>query len=209
MHNTFNELIICFESQTSEPLYAEESVICKDYKSQKRIDEFQRGRIAAKNALSKLGIKNFPILKSSSGSPIWPEEIRGSISHSKDIAVAVVSKKLFYIGVDLEYQKQERNPEIFKKICSETEYNWVKQDSKLRGLKIFSAKEAIYKAFFSVAKLGFHDVELSWQDSYFNCILTRDLNEKFKNGFSFRCDQIQEKNQILMHQNYIFSVVAL
>ncbi len=192
------ELVIIFQSNFNSELYAQEFEICKDYKSQKRLNEFKRGRIAAKKALSQLKIIDFPILKSESGAPIWPQGISGSISHSKDLAVAIASKKYKLLGVDLEYLKQERNPEIFKRVCTEKELTWM-QNNFEKGIRLFSAKEAIYKAFFSLTKLTWLDVELIETPEGFTCNLTRNINNLPP---TFHCQQDK-------HGDYLLSIVAL
>lgn len=196
------ELITCFQTHLDSELYLEELEICKNYKSQKRIDEFKRGRLAAKQALAKLEIFDFPVLKSSAGFPIWPNQIYGSISHSENLAVAIVSKKFSLVGVDIEYKNKARNPKIFEKICSESELSWVNKNPELYGLQVFSAKEAIYKAFYLVAKLTFADVELSWQNGFFNCTLAIDINQKYQKGFLFKCSQLD-------YQDYLLSTVSI
>ena len=50
------------------------------YKSKTNEELHIKGRIAAKQCLEKLGIKNFEILKQQSGAPIWPKEVYGSIA---------------------------------------------------------------------------------------------------------------------------------
>ncbi len=118
-----------------------------------------KGRIAAKQCLEELGVKNFKILKHESGAPIWPKGIYGSISHSKDKAVAIVSKKYNLVGIDLEYRNRDINLNLKNRICTESEKEWV-GDDKEKLLSIFSTKEAIYKAFYHIEKLTFMDAEL-------------------------------------------------
>lgn len=191
-------IIIGFESQENYELYPEELEICKNYKSQKRVLEYKRGRIAAKKCLEKLGIYSFPILKSANGDPIWPLNIAGSISHSNDLAVAVISKEHKFIGVDLEYLKQSRNPEIFKRICTEKELTWQDKDLE-KGIRIFSAKEAIYKAFFNIEKLSWMDVELDESQKGFSCKLTKNIKSLPQ---TFQCYQSRHD------QDYLLSLVA-
>ena len=129
---------------------------------------FIAGRTAARKALAGLGIAPCAIKKSQSGAPIWPNNIVGSISHSGDLAIAVLSTadKFRSIGADLERTTREFDSKISERVLLPNELAWgtTKADLfKERLLMIFSAKEAIYKA---LSPLGapvfwFHDLELS------------------------------------------------
>ncbi|MFT6733322.1 MAG: 4'-phosphopantetheinyl transferase EntD [Polaribacter sp.] len=133
-------------------LYREEVLLTKKM-SEKRLNDFSAGRLSAKQALSKLAIYNYPILIGSNRAPLWPIQVVGSISHSKNICVSAViqntnSKAL---GIDIETIKQIDN-DILLLICDETEilhlknleksgYGSCNENAKI----IFSIKESIFK----------------------------------------------------------------
>ena len=141
-------------------------------------------------------------MKSADSYPIWPNNVAGSISHSHDLAVAVISNKYNLIGVDIEYKNKERSPQIFERICTKNEQTWAKNNPRERGLQIFSIKEAIYKAFYLEAKLTFMDVELNWNGDNFSCTLLKDINQNYKKGFVFKAHQSE-------YNNYILSIVSV
>lgn len=65
---------------------------------------FIAGRIAARDALASIG-RSAPIIgRGPDGHPLWPDGVSGSVSHSRDLAVAVVtvSAELQSVGVDIE-----------------------------------------------------------------------------------------------------------
>jgi enterobactin synthetase component D len=77
--------------------------------------------------------------------------IAGSITHCYPWSVAVVAKcpNPVAIGVDLESMDGIQGTDISRLVCREAELAWVgKGDLRERLTMIFSAKEAIYKAFY-------------------------------------------------------------
>lgn len=136
--------------------------------SSSRQQEFAAGRYAARQALSQLGVTNVPVLKAESGEPQWPQNVVGSISHSGDLAVAVVSKADDYsaIGIDLQGFRKP-HPRLFERVCTPEEQalDWY-SDSDVAVLQLFSVKESVYKAVFPRQRehLGFHDVLVRFDD---------------------------------------------
>lgn len=130
--------------------------------------EFASGRAAAHFALNQIGFSNpFPILRGPKGEPLWPERIAGSITHCYpwSVAVAVKCPNLPTIGVDLETTERVQGTDISELVCGDTELDWVHSGNSLKRLAmIFSAKEAVYKAFYPRCKryIDFKDVELTW-----------------------------------------------
>ena len=154
----------------------------------KRYSEFLIGRQAAKRALGG----EYFIGKAQTGEPIWPDGLIGSISHTEGLAVAAVgsSEKFQAIGIDLENIDRKINIDISKRICSDSEKQWL--DTKEDLLKVFSSKEAIYKALFPICKtfFGFLDVELrpagGGYTAQLNRALSSDLPEKFEFEVNFK-----------------------
>jgi len=65
----------------------------------KRQREFAAGRMAARQAMAQIGKTPAPIPVNTDRSPHWPEGVVGSISHSLEIAVAVVASVLLLAAV--------------------------------------------------------------------------------------------------------------
>ncbi|MEQ1815109.1 MAG: hypothetical protein ABL861_01310, partial [Nitrosomonas sp.] len=95
----------CIEVKNTTVLYAEEEVLLKK-QGVKRLIDFCKGRYCAHRALEKMGYHSSPILRDANGAPIWPEEIIGSISHSGDIATAVVALNAGILGIGLDIQNK-------------------------------------------------------------------------------------------------------
>lgn len=212
LHSPF-EPPIAFSLKSSqdlskESIYIEEDEICSNSLSEKRKIQFTLGRLAARSALQISGYTEvFPLLKGSDGEVIWPSGFVGSLSHTGDIAVAAVTKKNISsgLGIDIEPAFSARDIKIFDRILVERERAWVhkgknQSDTFYRGLRIFSAKEACFKAFFTATsqKLGYKDAVFSWIDdsSTLQGTLQKDTNV-FPKGFTFTCISLLDKGYIL------------
>ncbi|MFZ8902640.1 MAG: 4'-phosphopantetheinyl transferase family protein [bacterium] len=143
--------------------------------SQKRNQEYLLGRLAIKDALGSLGypptwIERDPLTKS----PVWPEGITGSLSHSSGLALAVVgdSPPILGLGVDLEKANRTIDLGIERHICTQDESDDLRslhpENHAIRLLLTFSAKESLYKCFFGKIPrdlLRFKNVSLKWESS--------------------------------------------
>lgn len=115
----------------------------------KRRREFAAGRRAARAAMAELGLPPAPIPVGSGREPLWPDGLVGSIAHCDTLCVAAVSQSHQSLGIDIE----EATPlpaDLEDTICTPSERAWLDTlPQETRGLaakKLFSAKEAVYKA---------------------------------------------------------------
>jgi len=192
-------------------LYPEELGILNFKAVPKRRIEFCIGRVAAHNALSKIKINNFPVLKGVHNEPLWPEGVVGSISHSGTIALAAVANKetTAGIGIDIEMLDETISQDIVQVVCTIREAIWVNQrkDRRLeRLLMIFSAKESVFKAFSPITNrfLTYFDAELIWNEniSRFRGKLLTGIGADYGGGYTFEvgCKKINQ---------YIFTFMNL
>jgi len=161
----------------------------------KRKQEFKAGRLLARKLLEECGIDHFPILMGNNREPIWPENISGSIAHSKNYCVVAVAQKdkIQGIGIDVEYIDRVIR-EVWDHICTEEELLWVfsrpKSDHRKYFALIFSAKESIYKCLYPLTKqwIGFEDVSIfvSPQENCFKARLNKDVGKLFNKGTCLR-----------------------
>lgn len=135
----------------------------------KRQREFAAGRRAAREALARLGIGDFPLLNDADRAPVWPAGIVGSITHCKGLcAVAVASETLARsLGLDAE-GAAPLSPRLVDRICTPAESDRLAGLPRTPGLDwaklTFSAKESVYKCYFPLARrvIGFRDVEINF-----------------------------------------------
>jgi enterobactin synthetase component D len=129
---------------------------------------FALGRAAARDALAELGVPPVAIGCGPGGEPLWPEHIVGAISHTGDLAIAIVGWQTDYagLGVDVELLSPGLSARASRLVCTPSEMVWTADDgSNSRRTMLFSAKEAVFKALYPIERvwLGFSDADLRWQ----------------------------------------------
>jgi 4'-phosphopantetheinyl transferase EntD len=158
-----------FDDHPQATLYPEEeSVIARALDKRRR--EFTNARYCARTALVALGLPPAPIVPGHRGAPGWPEAVVGSMTHCAGYCAAALARgrDVRTIGIDAEVH--EALPQgVLDRVSIAPE------QARLRRLAadepgvcwdrlLFSAKEAIYKAWFPLTRRWLHfeqaDVEL-------------------------------------------------
>jgi enterobactin synthetase component D len=112
------------------------------------------GRVALRAALAAIGVEAAgPILATARGAPALPAGAVGSVSHKSDLAVALVARAsgtppAATLGIDVEAVRSFRH-DIAGHVLTPDERAALPPDGPARDrevLRLFSAKEAIYKA---------------------------------------------------------------
>ena len=130
----------------------------------KRQAGFSSGRYCAARAQSLLKRDPEPILREER-TPIWPQGLWGSITHTEHIAAAMVSS-VRSVGIDLE-ELDRMHEGLHKTLFTENELVALANYSVGADTIMFSAKEAGYKAIYPVGKkfIGFHEAEIELDES--------------------------------------------
>ncbi|HYQ15404.1 MAG TPA: 4'-phosphopantetheinyl transferase superfamily protein [Polyangiaceae bacterium] len=117
----------------------------------KRRAEFLAGRWAARQALAALGVDGTPG-RNEDGSPRWPAQTTGSITHGADRALSVAARvtDVRSLGIDAErLMKDSVSTELRARICVEEELLLLQrglgQPQHHEVTFAFSAKESLYK----------------------------------------------------------------
>lgn len=131
-----------------QALFPEESATIRQAVP-RRQREFAAGRRAARQAMARIGRPPLAIPSAADRSPIWPEGLSGSLSHTDKACVAVVTGQPgCFIGIDLENDLPVEQ-DLWDTICTPHERDWLaKQAEELQGIwvtRLFCAKEAFYK----------------------------------------------------------------
>ena len=118
--------------------------------------EFAAGRNAARQALVALGVAPCAIPAGEDRAPVWPKGITGSIAHSASAALgaAAPSTRLRSIGIDIEPHEPVDTP-LVPEICFDGEVSAFAEPEAVAARRIFSAKEAAYKAQYPLSKAIF------------------------------------------------------
>jgi len=125
----------------------------------KRQREFRIGRACARAALQALGFPPSPLPVGPERTPIWPEGVVGSITHTQGFCAAVVGRSDAFagLGVDAERSGAVRQ-KLLSHICTERERLWMAGTPPPPGgdwpTIVFSAKESVYKAVNARGRLG-------------------------------------------------------
>ncbi len=125
--------------------------------------EFAGGRRAARAALRQLGLPDGAIPKGADRAPVWPEGVVASITHTEGLCLAMAARAEDWrgLGIDLEVDRPMRS-ELIPSIASLAELARLSPlPFASAGVRIFSAKEAAYKAQYplTAALFGFEAIE--------------------------------------------------
>jgi enterobactin synthetase component D len=117
----------------------------------KRRAEFMAGRWAARQALAALGIDATPA-RNEDGSPSWPAQTVGSITHGADRALCAVARAqdVRSLGIDAERLMNSKvSVELCARICAKDELALLQRSLEHPQHQsvtfAFSAKESLYK----------------------------------------------------------------
>ncbi|KZN46917.1 4'-phosphopantetheinyl transferase family protein [Pseudoalteromonas luteoviolacea] len=172
----------------------------------KRKAEYLAGRVCAAKAMAPLGITHFEVLSGEDRAPIWPAKICGAITHSKGIAMAMVTdaENVLGIGIDIEhYMADKQELELQGQILREDENEAFAQLGQLHGKPltlVFSAKESIYKALYGQVHrfFGFDAARLiGCSENSLRFALTSSLHETLPQGFEITVFYQYAHNMVL------------
>lgn len=137
----------------------------------KRRREFHAGRAMARQLLQMSGFRPAPIPMQRNRLPAWPNGVVASISHTDThVAVAISrSSDVLSVGIDIEREGAVETA-LFPRILSAGELDVVKSRAA-NATEFFSAKEAAFKACFSIHQeyFDFTDVTIEFERDGFRC----------------------------------------
>lgn len=130
-----------------------------------RQTSFVGGRLALGEVFAELGLRRVPVLPDEHGAPTLPTGLVGSVSHKRDLAVAIVARGRPGLGVDLEDTDRERPGVATRVLRPEelTEVEALPPERRWTETAVrFSLKEAVYKALhpFVLRYVGFGEVAI-------------------------------------------------
>ena len=153
--------------------------------------EFAAGRSAARDAMVQLGVAAKALPIGADRAPVWPDGLTGSISHCSGACMAVVGEAVEWAGIGLDVEPdQPLDPSLWDTILRTEERAFLLENQGVtanpgrQALKIFVAKEAVYKAQYSITKtlFGFDAIHIELNGNRF---LARFIDEigPFYTGF--------------------------
>jgi len=131
---------------------------------EKRRREFTSGRACAREALERLGAPVVAIPSGPRGEPVWPAGIVGSITHCRGYRACAVARSDAVTAIGIDAEPNDPLPHgVLEDVLHGRELALRGRDPVDLPRLVFSAKEAVYKAWFPLTGrwLGFEDVEVS------------------------------------------------
>jgi 4'-phosphopantetheinyl transferase EntD len=133
----------------------------------KRRQEYAATRVLARRAFAALGFAPYPVLNRHDRSPVWPEGLVGSLTHTDGFCAVAVARSGTHRALGIDAELAERvGADLFPRVLTPRELEFlaafeVERQQRLATL-LFSAKESFYKCQHAVTGrfLGFRDVEL-------------------------------------------------
>lgn len=173
--------------------------------AQVRKEDYVAGRLCAFKASALLGLSLSKLPTHSDRTPIWPQNLCGSISHSKKLAVSCVSSAdhYFSLGIDAE-EIMDDHIDISEQVANANELALVKNNLGLTIL--FSAKEALYKAIYPIVKsfVDFKEVEMTAINFSKN---TFEIDARSENLLKLGLNQFQGSFQII--DNTVVTLITI
>ncbi|HEY3685976.1 MAG TPA: 4'-phosphopantetheinyl transferase superfamily protein [Streptosporangiaceae bacterium] len=151
-------------------LYAAERAVVARAVDTRR-GEFAAVRHCARTALRALGAAPAPILPGERGAPLWPAGIVGSMTHCAGYRAAAVARARDIAALGIDAEPDEPLPEgVIDAVALPAEraaIGVLPPGPVCWDRLLFSAKEAVYKAWFPLARrwLGFDDAAIDLHPS--------------------------------------------
>ena len=151
-----------------------------------RRQEFEAGRLYARQALAELGFAPSPIL-AINRRPIWPRGTLGTITHKPGICGVAVAKRTELAGLGLDVERRDAvTTALHRHVLTTAELDWLHAmplaSQAQWATLIYSAKEAFYKSLaeLEVGFVGFHDVriELGPSNTFHAVLQSKSLETK-------------------------------
>ncbi len=176
--------------------------------NQLRQAEFFAGRYSANLALQRnlQTSESFCLMKGRGGQPIWPKSVYGSITHSRSLALAVVTDQDIGLGIDCEpVMDLPTAKQVQHIVCQQQELAMMNNlgfGYEFMVTLLFSAKESIYKGIYSYIEgiLDFDCVVLNdicYENQQLVFSSVKDISKSYRRGKCFLINYYVFKNEII------------
>jgi enterobactin synthetase component D len=150
-------------------LHPEERAFAMTRRAYRQV-QFVGGRLALGAVVRALGYPSVAVLSDEHGAPTLPAGLTGSVSHKRDLAVAIVAAGDHGLGIDIEDAHRSSLDIASHVLCDDEQHAIAALDEPRRLLELitrFSIKESVYKALHRFVRrhIGFRDVAV-WPDEH-------------------------------------------
>jgi 4'-phosphopantetheinyl transferase EntD len=145
-------------------LPAEEPMVARAVPARRA--EFSAVRFCARSLLAELGRPETAILSDRRGAPLWPTGVVGSMTHTRGYCAVTLTDRQDYRSIGVDAEPHLPLPDPVRAVVAgkddEAHLRWLSSRSPGPHWEtiMFSAKEAVYKAWYPVTHewLGFDDI---------------------------------------------------
>ena len=179
-----------------------------------RRHEFIAGRVCAHKCAQTMGLELLNLPSLPSRAPHWPENLVGSITHNKKLAIAALGFKGQFksLGIDAEELiDPAKIAELSTVIASDTEMKAIRLSPQnewgQRFTILFSAKESLFKALNPLCHsfIDFKDAEM--KDI---CLKSNSFSLSLKKGKNELSSFVGDyEGKIIYHKGSIVTVIVL
>ena len=158
---------------------------------------FASGRRCIRALQEQLDLPQFELPTGEFG-PVWPSDLVGSISHSRELVAASIVRDAVGVGIDIEYRRRLR-VDAARKVATRKEYFRYSAIPDFDWTLLFSAKESVFKALSPLTRcyIGFQEVELlldtttqSFSVRYVGNAIDKGLFERSEGHWSALADHL-------------------
>lgn len=136
---------------------------------EKRRREFTTVRACARRAFARLDLSPLPVPTGAHGEPQWPSGVVGSITHCDGYRACAIARATDISAIGIDAEPHNALPDgVLTEVAKPEELIWLRDVTQaVPGMHwdrlLFSAKEAVYKAWFPLAerRLGFEDAAVT------------------------------------------------
>ncbi|QBI54915.1 4'-phosphopantetheinyl transferase family protein [Streptomonospora litoralis] len=146
-----------FDDSAAVALFPQEAALMEGRVARRR-RQFATGRSCARRALGRLGVPPAPLLPGPGGAPVWPQGVVGSITHCDGYLAAAVAPARAVAAVGIDAEPALPLPEgVLSLVAGPEEQEALSAfgtegAAACRDRLLFSAKEAVYKAWYPRAR---------------------------------------------------------
>jgi len=135
----------------------------------KRRREFATVRWCARTALAELGVRPAPLVPGERGAPSWPDGVVGSMTHCEGLRAAAVASRRDVLTLGIDAEPDAALPDgVLRVVALGCELGALPHAGPVSWDRLlFCAKEAVYKAWFPLARrfLGFDEATVAIDES--------------------------------------------
>jgi 4'-phosphopantetheinyl transferase EntD len=166
-----------YDDDAPAPLFPVEEAAVAGAVTRRR-QEFATARRCAREALCELGFPEAPIPVGATRQPCWPAGVVGSITHCAGYRAAALARRTDLAAVGVDAEPHEPLPDgVLDSVARPAESAWVgmarRDETRVAWDRLlFSAKEAVYKAWFPLTGrwLGFDEVTVAFGPDTFTAV---------------------------------------